>query len=288
MWYFTEVADWFEKNKNESEQVLDQWVENSGYSTGAMVTASTTKAFMTFGAGFVDLLRLGDGVKEGSLKGVGEDTLRFVAVFPVGKAASMLKSAKGLSVARFIADTGGPNCFWIASAKALRHVGQKHKGRLFVSVDDLAKALKMPANSPWRIPNLATGMSYLRRLGAKISPIRKVSSVGEIVRILPRDGSIVMIAVHVMKNGKVVAGHAIYAFRNAFGQVRFMDRTVGRAVNSGTQGVYKNIDELAPVYGASALVPYEASIIRNVFTKTVAHDAPKLVIPVLGVMAEER
>ena len=193
-----------------------------------------------------------------------------------------------MSVARFIADTGGPNCFWIASAKALRHVGQKHKRRLFVSVDDLAKALKMPANSPWKIPNLATGMSYLRRLGAKIGPIKKVSSVVEIVRILPRDGSVVMIAVHVMKNGKVVAGHAIYAFRNAFGQVRFMDRTVGRAVNSGTQGIYKNIDELAPVYGASALVPYEASIIRNVFTKTVAHDAPKLVIPVLEVMAEER
>lgn len=288
MWYFTEVANWFEKNRNESEQVLDKWVDDSGYSTGTMVTASATKAFMTFGAGFVDLLRLGDGVKEGSLKGAGEDALRFVAVFPVGKAASMLKSAKGLSVARFIADTGGPNCFWIASAKALRHVGQKYKGRLFVSVDDLAKALKMPANSPWRILNLATGMSYLRSLGAKIGPIKKVSSVDDITRILPRDGSVVMIAVHVINNGKVVAGHAIYAFRNAFGQVRFMDRTVGRPVSSGTQGVYKSIDELAPVYGASALVPYEASILYNVFAKTVAHDAPKLVIPVLGVMAEER
>lgn len=288
MWYFTEMADWFERNRNESEQVLDRLVEDSGYSTGAMVTASTTKAFMTFGAGFVDLLRLGDGIKEGSLKGVGEDALRFVAVFPVGKATSMLKSAKGLSVARFIADTGGPNCFWIASAKALRQVGQKYKGRLFVSVDDLAKALKMPVNLPWRIPDLATGMSYLRQLGAKVGPIKKVSSVDDIVRILPRDGSVVMVAVHVMKNGKIVAGHAIYVFRNAFGQVRFMDRTVGRAVNSGTQGVYKSIDELAPVYGANALVPYEASILYNVFTKTVAHDVPKLVIPVLGVMAEEK
>ncbi len=184
------------------------------------------------------MLRLGDGVKEGSLKGVGEDALRFVAVFPVGKAASMLKSAKGLSVARFIADTGGPNCFWIASAKALRHVDQKHKGRLLVSVDDLAKALQMPASSPWRIPNLSTGMSYLKSLGAKTSPIKKVSSVSDIVKFLLRDGSVVMIAVRVMKNGNVVAGHAIYAFRNALGQVRFMDRTVGRAVSSGTQGVY--------------------------------------------------
>ena len=76
MWYFTEVADWFKKNMHESERALDQWVESSGYSTGTMVTASTTKAFMTFGAGFVDLLKLGDGVKEGTLKGVGEDALR--------------------------------------------------------------------------------------------------------------------------------------------------------------------------------------------------------------------
>ena len=64
-----------------------------------------------------------------------------------------------------------------------------------------------------------------------------------------------MIAVHVMRNGRVAAGHAIYAFRNTFGQVRYMDRTVGRAIKSGSQGVYKSIEELVPVYGASAIVP---------------------------------
>ena len=82
-----------------------------------MVAASTTQAFITFGSGFVDLLRLGDGVKEGNLKGYGQDALRLVAVFPVGKAASMVKSAKGIATARIIADTGGPHCFWIASTK---------------------------------------------------------------------------------------------------------------------------------------------------------------------------
>jgi hypothetical protein len=254
-----------------------------------MVTAATTKAFMTVGAGFVDLLRLGDGVKEGSLNGVGEDALRVVAIFPVGKAASMLKSAKGLSVARFIADTGGPICFWVASAKALHHVGQKYSGRLLVSVEDVAKALKMPMDMPWKIPNLATGMSYLQRIGAKVGPVKKVAATSDIVKMLPRDGSVVMIAVHVMRNGKVAAGHAIYAFRNNLGQVRFMDRTVGRALPTGaTQGIYKSIEELAPVYGANALVPFEASVLHNVFVRSVAHEAPILVIPVLGVMAEER
>lgn len=289
MWYFTDIVDWFEKNRGESEKVLDKWVEDSGYSTGSMATAATTKAFMTVGAGFVDLLRLGDGVKEGSLKGVGEDALRVVAIFPVGKAASMLKSAKGLSVARFIADTGGPNCFWVASAKALRHIGQQYRGRLLVSVEDVAKALKMPMEMLWKIPNLATGMGYLQRIGAKVGPVKKVSNTSDIAKMLPRDGSVVLIAVRVMRNGKVAAGHAIYAFRNSLGQVRFMDRTVGRALPSGaTQGIYKSIEEIAPVYGATALVPYEAAVLHNLFVKTVAHEAPILVIPVLGVMAEER
>ncbi len=288
MWYFTEVADWFEKNRAESDEILDKWVEDSNYSTGSMITASTTKALTTFGAGFVDLLRLGDGVKEGSLKGAGTDALRFVAVFPVGKAASMLKSAKGLSVSKFIVDTGGPNCFWVASAKALRQVGQKYNGRLLVGVDDLAKALKMPMNALWVIPNLATGMSYLRRLGARTGAIIKVSSIKDIANVLPKNGSVVILAVHVVNNGKVVGGHAIYAYRNLMGQMRFMDRTVGRTLATGTQSVYKSLDELAPIYGASAIVPYEASVLHNVFAKSVLHEAPRLVIPVLGVMAEEK
>lgn len=68
----------------------------------------------------------------------------------------------------------------------------------------------------------------------------------------------------------------------------FMDRTVGSVIKTGTQGVYKNIDELAPVYGASALVPYEAAVLHNDFAKSVLHEAPRLVIPILGVMAEEK
>jgi len=197
VWYFTKVADWFEKNRFETDEILNSWVEDSNFSTSVMVAASTTKALTTFGAGFVDLLRFGDGVKEGSLQGVGTDTLRFAAVFPVGKAASMIKSARGISAAKFIADTGGPHCFWIASAKALRQVGQKPNGRVFVGVADLASALKMPTNTLWKTPNLVTGMSYLSRLGVMTGGIKKVANAKDIARILPKDGSVVMVAVNV-------------------------------------------------------------------------------------------
>lgn len=102
-----------------------------------------------------------------------------------------------------------------------------------------------------------------------------------------RDGSVVMVAVRVMNQGQVVSGHAVYAFRNAFGQIRFMDRTVGQASSAGVRRAYKSLDEIAPVYGATSLLPYEAAVIQNVFVKTVAHETPRLLIPVLGVIATE-
>jgi hypothetical protein len=69
--------------------------------------------------------------------------------------------------------------------------------------------------------------------------------------------------------------------------MRFMDRTVGLITQSGVRGVYTSIEEIAPMYNASALVPYEAAVIRNVFVKSIAEDIPKLVIPLLGVVATE-
>ncbi len=51
MWKFTQIADWFDGQRQESEQILDHWVESNKYSQGAMITAASTKALMTFGAG---------------------------------------------------------------------------------------------------------------------------------------------------------------------------------------------------------------------------------------------
>lgn len=288
MWIFTEIADWFEGQRKQTDVILDKWVEDSEYEQGVMIAAVTTKAFTTFGAGFVDLLRLGDGVKEGSLKGAGTDALRVVAVLPVGKIANTLKSVKGVARAKLIVDTGGPNCFWVASAKALSQIGQKTKGKIYASVDDVAKALGMQINSLWKIPNLLTGMSYLQKLGAKVGPVRQISTLVDIKKMLPRDGSVVMIAVKIM-SGNIEGGrHAIYAFRDTLGRVRFFDRTVGTKFGArGTQGVFHTMDDIAPFYGATNIIAYEASVLSNVFLKSPAFELPRLVIPVLGVMATE-
>ena len=282
MWKFTEAADWFESKRTQSDAILDQWVEDSHYNQGVMIVAASTKAVSTFGAGFVDILRLGDGLKEGSLAGAGKDALRAVAIFPVGRAASMLKSARGITLAKVVVDTGGPNCFWVASAKAFGQISHKYNGRLLASVDDIAKTLGMSMNSLWVIPRLSAGMAYLQRLGAKVGPVKSVTTMRDVERMVPFDGSVLMISVHLIKNGVISAGHAIYAFRTPFGQVRYMDRTVG----SLTKSAYKSISDLDPVYRAK-IIPFEAAVLSNVFVKSVAHDLHRLVIPILGVIAHE-
>lgn len=287
MWYFTDVANWFDRNKNETDKILDKWVEDSNYNQGVMIVAATTHAFTTFGAGFVDLLRIGDGVKEGGLRGWGKDSLRFIAVFPYGKAANKIKTLRGTSAARLIADIGGPNCFWVASAKALRQTGHRLNGKLFASVEDLARAIGTNIDNLWVIPNLTTGMSHLRRVGATVGPVKKVPSLRDIIPMVPNDGSVLMIAVRLMKEKRVIGKHAIYAYKDLFRRVRFFDRTVGAKFSGATRGIFKSTNEIAPYYGATSIVPYEAAILQNVYIKSVGFEIPKLAIPILGVIAEE-
>jgi hypothetical protein len=146
-----------------------------------------------------------------------------------------------------------------------------------VSVEDVAKALGMPMNNLWTVPNLNMGMHWLRTVGARIGAIRTVSNEKDIIRMIPHDGSVVMIAVRVIRKGNI-GGHAIYAFRNIFGLVRFMDRSVGTVFPTGTQGIFKSIDEIAPLYEAT-LVPYQAAVLHNVFAKSFAHELPRLAMP---------
>ena len=283
MWVFTEIAEWFDKRRALSDDVLDQMVEDAHYGQGAILVASTVKALTTFGAGFVDILKLGDGVTSGTLKGGVQDALRVVAIFPLGKAATMLRQAKGAAAAKLVIDTGGPNCFWVASAKAFRQIGHKFDGELLASVDDVAGALGMSMENLWRIPNLGTGLSYLQRIGAKIGPVAKVTSEAEVARLVPRDGSVVMVVVKLIKNGRESGRHAVYAFRDSLGSIRYMDRTIRNA----TQEIYTSLNEFGPFKYGATLVPEECAVLYNVFAKSIGLEAPRLVIPVLGVIATD-
>lgn len=283
MWYFTEIADWFDNEKAQSDLILDRWVDESHYNHGVMIVAATAKSFTTFGAGFVDVLKLGDGIKGGTLKGVGQDALRVVAIFPVGKVAGLLKSANGVASAKLVADTGGRHCFWVTSAKAFAQIGQKSQGKLLASVEDIAKTLGMSMDALWKIPNLSIGIAYLQQLGAKVGLVKSVETIRDVERMVPFDGSVVIVTIGLMKPGEAV-GHAIYAFRNAFGKIRYMDRSLGKA----SDAVFESIASIGIKYGATSVEVLQAAVLHNVFVKTLAHDLHRLVMPILGIIASEK
>ncbi len=284
MWIFTSAADWFDEQKKRSNVMLDRMVEDSDYSQGAMLMAASGHAFMEFGGGFVDLLRLGDGVKKGGLSGWGQDGLRVVAIFPVGRAAHLLKTVKNTRAAKVLADIAPkePICAWVGSAKALRQVGHVFKGKVFASVDDLAKAVGTSIDSIGPIRNLLVISEKLRQIGARVGPIRKVSNMRQVEQMVPRGGSVVLLAlsgVH-WKKRKLIS-HMVYVYRDLAGRIRIMDRSVDGVVRNS----YISLSELVSNYPVTSFAPFEAAVLENVYVRSVLHELPRLVIPVPAVVA---
>ena len=253
-----DLADWWESQRRETKEILDDFVREHPNWFGITV-ATATETAMDLGAGFVDVLRLGQGTAEGGW-GYGRDALRLLALAgPLGRAGGLLRNAGNARVARLIADPGGPRCAWVAATKALRQVGQKVGGKLFVAVDDLAQAAGVPLRNTAGI-SLEAMAAQLRTLGARVGPVRPVTSLAEVAKLTPRDGSVVMVSLNGMRSDVRVGGHSVYAFRDALGRLRLMDRT----------GVYSDLAELARRYSqVEAYVPRAAAVIDNVFGKFV-------------------
>jgi LysM repeat protein len=192
----------------------------------------------------------------------------------LGKAAKLVQSARGMQAARLITDPGGGICSWISSTKALRHTGQK----VFASVDDLAQAVNGQPLSKLGGVTLESMVGHLRSIGAAVGEVRPLSTVQQVEKMLPRDGSVVLISVNCMKNGARAGGHAFYAFYDKLGRLRFMDRT----------GIYSSIEELASRYKQfDAFALRAGATLKNVFLKfvgpkgtaTLAMEANVLLVP---------
>ena len=74
---FSEYADWWDKQKRETETILGEWVQDNPQ-WWAVAVATGVQTSMDLGAGFVDVLRFGEGAAEGGLAGVGKDALRLL------------------------------------------------------------------------------------------------------------------------------------------------------------------------------------------------------------------
>jgi LysM domain len=261
MWAASDLAEWWDQQHKVSEKALEQFVDDNPGLFGVIV-ATTVSTAMQVGAGTVDVLRFGEGMAEGGLKGFGKDALRALSIAgTLGKGAKLVQSFAGARAARLIQNTPGPICGWVSITKALRQTGNK----MYVAVADL---LAEDAMAP-EIPTLGGSsmvqrVAKLRELGAKVVDSLKVpDEVDELRSVVPRDGSVVMFGVKWQKAGKNVA-HALYAFYDHMGRFRIADRS-GAVVSS-----LQELQELKPGYGAiGSAVPQSVALLKNVFMKFV-------------------
>jgi LysM domain len=270
MWAASDIAEWWDQQHNAADKELERFVDDNP-NLFCVIVATAVSTAMQVGAGTVDVLRFGEGMAEGGLKGFGKDALRALSIAgTLGKGAKLAQSFAGARAARLIKDAPGPICGWVSITKALRQSGYK----MYMAVSDL---LGEDAMAP-EIPTLAGSsmvqrVAKLRELGAEVVDTLKVpGKVDELRSMVPRDGSVVMFGVRWERLGKNELGlpetknvaHALYAFYDYMGRFRIADRS-GLVVSS-----LRELEELKPGYGAiGSAVPQSVALLKNVFMKFV-------------------
>jgi hypothetical protein len=241
MWLFTDLADWWDEKKQESSKYLHEFVDEHD-SWWAIAIAGSVQTAMNLGGGFVDVLRLGDGVRQGTWRGVLQDGLRLLSL-----AGPIAKVGRGVSRV-LVPNPGGKICAWVSATQALRQTGVQH----FATIEDIALAAG-------KVPGGATMMELEQILTAAGADVRVLSTpatmaaVNELVRANPQ--GVVMFGIRWVSSKGATVRHALYAFRNVLGKVKIVDRS-GKVVESLSEleGVYK---------GISAATPEAATFVKN-------------------------
>jgi hypothetical protein len=241
MWLFTDLADWWDEKKQESSKYLHEFVDEHD-SWWAIAIAGSVQTAMNLGGGFVDVLRLGDGIRQGTWRGVLHDGLRLLSL-----AGPIAKVGRGISRV-LVPNPSGGICAWVSATQALRQTGVRH----FATIEDIAAAAG-------KAPGGATMMELEQILIAAGADVRVLSTpatmaaVNELVRANPQ--GVVMFGISWVSSKGATLRHALYAFRNALGKVKIVDRT-GRNVET--------LSELADLYpGIAAAKPMAATFVKN-------------------------
>lgn len=222
-----DFADWWDEQKNQSQQILDDWVFSSAsngkpdYFAIAIATAATTS--MELGAGFVDVLRLGEGVNAGGW-GYAQDGLRLLIV-----AGPTIRVGR-MGLTRLTADINPSAgvCGWVSMTQALRQTGVKH----FAIVDDLARAAGVEISALGGT-NIGAMLNVLRSMGASARIVRVSNGISSLRRLAQSHvGDVIQFGVTWVPPGATQpVGHALYIFKNSLGRVKIVDRS-GRVVDS--------------------------------------------------------
>ena len=139
----SDLADWWDRQKRESEKALEEWVVDNPH-WWAIGAATAVQTSMDLGQEIVDVLRLGEGAAEGGFSGYGKDALRLLVVLgPLARAGGTLSRfltplarSGNLRFAVQVKGVTGP-CTFQAVNNALAVTRRQN---LFLTVADMAKA----------------------------------------------------------------------------------------------------------------------------------------------------
>ena len=226
---FSEYADWWDKQKRETEKILGEWVEeNPQWWTVAVATGVQTS--MDLGAGFVDVLRFGEGMAQGGFAGVGKDALRLLAILgPLGKAGGMLSRLIHLNRIRLavqVQGVTGPCTF-----QAINNATAIARGKsYFITLKDMAKAVGRPLNTIAKDAagdgvlgaHVKQGLDFMVSQGIKVTQLQARSIQGVTQLAKAQDG-VTVFAIRCVTNRGEIIKHSVIAVRDVLGRVRFAD-----------------------------------------------------------------
>jgi hypothetical protein len=284
---FGNVADWWDTQHQQSEQILNNFVTDNP-NMGAILLATGASTAMQLGSGLVDVLRLGQGVAQGGVRGYFSDALRLLTLLGPAFRGARIISAR-LSELRFLsplsADLGV--CSWVASSQAMRMTG-----RLFMSVDDLLRFNGFP-NLRF-LHSLRNNSVALRQIGAGEGTFLReiIHGMGILgARVLklqnPTTMSAVEAATAANRNGVVLfnvhwaaGGHTLIAFRNLAGQFRILNRS-GHVVSSLAE--LENVHPVFSGIGSSGVVYDEMYFVANTIVTQVTSGISTIAMEVTSV-----
>lgn len=243
------IADWWDTQRRETMQILDNWVADTrgGEQTFAVIMSGTVQTAMDLGQGFVDVLRIGRGVQQGTVRGVAQDGLRLLTIAGPATRALRLSSRVISRFAPIAADTSPATgiCTWVSGANALRATGVRHAATAAdVMAAASSDAAAASAAATGAAINIAPIVPTLRAMGANPSIATGVSSMqalSNFVRQASRggrtltqghQGGVTLFSVfweHPQQHATV--GHTLAAYIDSLGCFRILDRT-GRVFSS--------------------------------------------------------
>ena len=244
MWVFTELADGWDRLREQDGRFLDeQWTSWAQYANahaddpgffpairnmavygGLGATYATWTLSTSVATGFIDTLRLGDGIHKGGW-GYAQDAVRLMVVAAPALRLGRLALSTVANVDAF-SSTG--TCAWVAAAKALRLTGTKH----FATIEDLAKAAGVTAPNFSGITTLAPVAKIIQQLGGVTKPLAVAAGKAETVidqAVAANPNAVILFAVKWMQGGKWV-GHAMVAAR-ILGRTMIVDRAQFKVVS---------------------------------------------------------